>query len=188
VLNHLSQRSVRAAVAAACCLAAGAASAHYTYEVFDVPGAATAGVGLNDKGEVVGNYVPVGSTNFLGFVRSAGGVITPLSVAGQAQSLPTGIDGSGRIVGTCPTAVCPGMGFVLSPRGALDLGGLSGATMWVPWGVTTLGPKGPSFSRAAVAAHLVASPQPVSCLGRGGTLHALDRPAPEVLRSLSSSS
>ena len=67
----------------------------------DHPEFGTVAMGINDIGEVVGNFVDVSGDNFHrhGFLRSSKGTFTTFDVPGRTFTSPTGINNSGQIVG-----------------------------------------------------------------------------------------
>lgn len=67
----------------------------------DVPSAdLTEAAGLNDRGEVVGDYRDAETGAFHGFLRSAAGFFHQLDFPGATGMGPTGINNLGQIVGT----------------------------------------------------------------------------------------
>jgi uncharacterized membrane protein len=67
----------------------------------DHPEFGTVAMGINDIGEVVGNFVDESGDNFHrhGFLRSSKGTFTTFDVPGRTFTSPTGINNSGQIVG-----------------------------------------------------------------------------------------
>lgn len=78
---------------------AGQAQAEYTFSRLDVPGSSfgTVASGINDAGQIVGQYFDVGSRGH-GFLLS-GGVYTPIDVPGAIAATARGINDAGQIVG-----------------------------------------------------------------------------------------
>ena len=67
----------------------------------DHPEFGTVAMGINDIGEVVGNYVDTSGDNFKrhGFLRSSKGTFTSFDFPDRTFTSPTGINNSGQIVG-----------------------------------------------------------------------------------------
>ncbi len=100
--------------------AAGVQAQSYTVETFSVPepkGNGTYALGLNDRGDVVGNYAYTLSGVFYnyGFERHADGSFTyPITGPdGAEQTWATGVNGSGEIVGFYNLGQAPIDGFTL---------------------------------------------------------------------------
>ena len=72
-----------------------------TYTTFDFPGNITSAYAINNTGQIVGAYQLTGNTNATpqhGFLLS-GGAFTSIDVPGATQTLATGINDAGQIVG-----------------------------------------------------------------------------------------
>ena len=71
-------------------------------------------LGINNAGDIVGDYQLAGSSAPLAFRRSTGTFAGPLNVPGAARSLATGINNAGTVVGTFYDALGITHGFVMS--------------------------------------------------------------------------
>ena len=78
----------------------------------DGPGFGTRAFGINDFGEVVGDY-GTGQVPFHGFLRSSTGDFTTFDVPGVVQTTGEGINNAGTIVGFYIEVQGPPHGFVL---------------------------------------------------------------------------
>jgi probable HAF family extracellular repeat protein len=89
-----------------------------TFTTFNVPGddpvLGTVAFGINDIGEVVGDYVAASDGNRHGFLRSSKGDFTTFDVAGAVITVGEGINNAGKIVGVYLLADGTIHGFVLN--------------------------------------------------------------------------
>jgi uncharacterized membrane protein len=73
------------------------------FTTFNVPGdhpvLGTVALGINDKGQIVGNYVAEEDNQRHGFLRSSKGDFTTLDVPGADTTIAQGINNAGTIVG-----------------------------------------------------------------------------------------
>lgn len=93
------------------CIAAGLALGQ-NYTAIDYPGASrTLANGINNGGDIVGNYVAGGVTH--GFLLSAG-KFTPIDYAGAASTAANGINTQGDIVGSYNDSSSHPHGFLFS--------------------------------------------------------------------------
>jgi uncharacterized membrane protein len=101
---------------------------------FAAPGASnTAGYGINDFGQIVGNYLD--STGFHPFLDTRG-VFTTIDVPGEAP-LATGINNLGQITGSfCDAAGCHGF---LDTKGSFATIDVPGASFTAPEGINDVG-------------------------------------------------
>ena len=90
----------------------------------------TVALGINDIGDVVGNYVDDKTENRHGFLLSSKGVFTnPIDVPGAVVTVAQGINNAGTIVGVYIDAQGNSHGFVLSKgvfTNPIDVPGASG--------------------------------------------------------------
>jgi hypothetical protein len=89
----------------------------YVYTTFDVPGAmfGTSGSGINDAGQIVGDYIdPVPMHGFL----LSDSIYVTIDVPGAFQTIPLGINNAGEIVGTWITTNGLSHGFFATPIAA----------------------------------------------------------------------
>jgi hypothetical protein len=94
----------------------GRAQPSYLYTTFDVPGSmlATSPRGINNSGQIVGNYLRLPGNH--GFLLS-GGSYTTFDVTGAFGTYPSGINDSGQIAGYYQDpggASAPSHGFLLN--------------------------------------------------------------------------
>jgi len=121
--------------AAALMFCALPAKAGYSYEIFDMPGAANTYVlGMNDRGDVVGSFIMPGSNVAHGFSR-VGGIYRFESIQGATEGVVADIDNAGRIVGNCPETICIAGGYVRSPTGDVQLLPRPDSDAWEPMSV-----------------------------------------------------
>ena len=71
-----------------------------TYTMFDFPGAArTEGWGINERGDVIGQYLPPGEVRLRGFIRSASGAFVTIDRPGEFHVMPEDLNNAGFAVG-----------------------------------------------------------------------------------------
>ncbi len=91
-----------------------------TITTFDVSGATdTVPVGINDSGQVAGNWFVTNPASTQGFIRDATGTITTFNPTGSAQTLLYGINTSGQVAGLYFDNQNGGHGFVRSGQGTI---------------------------------------------------------------------
>lgn len=164
----LCHRLLFTAFVAAAMLTCRPAAAGYSFEVFDMPGAGhTFAMGLNERGDVVGSYLPPGSSDYIGFSRT-GGTFRSISVPGARQTTATDIDSAGTIVGFGISPVFEGAGFVLPPGAPMQFDRPPGATSWLPLGVNDQG---------WISGHLsTANARGIGFVWNGQTLETINAP------------
>jgi uncharacterized membrane protein len=114
-------------------------SAGGAFTTIDAPGAtATSAEGINNSGQIVGNYQDA-KLSWHGYVRSAAGAFTTLDVPGVDEEIElAGINDAGQIVGTFPDAK-GAHGFVRSASGVFITIDMPGATATYAEGISASG-------------------------------------------------
>ncbi len=117
--------------------AAPAAAAAFTFTTLDVSGAvATFPTGINDAGQVIGNYTDAAGQNH-GFLDTAG-AITTFDPTGSVGTYPTGINASGQITGAYTDTAGIDHGFV-DTAGAFRTVDVAGSPGTEPIGIDAAG-------------------------------------------------
>lgn len=111
------------------------ADVQYTITTVAFPGASTMARGINDIGQIVGQYS--GPTGLNGYLYS-GGSFTTFDVPGATQTLLTGINDSGEIVGRYSTATGAEEAFLYSD-GTFTTINFPGAAYTEPLGINNAG-------------------------------------------------
>lgn len=129
-------------VAAALMVGASSASGAPLYSIIDLGtlgGAQSAGLGINDAGQVTGvSDTSSGATH--AFVTNSSGQMVDLGTLGGSYSVGTAINGSGQVAGYSGTSGGTEHAFVTNGSGQMvDLGTLPGYTYSDAWGINAAG-------------------------------------------------
>jgi hypothetical protein len=90
------------------------------FRQFNVPGAGTAGMVINDDGAIAGKYCTTSCFGAFGaFVRTPNGAISTFSVSGAQGTLPFGLNKSGLIAGSSFDSSHVETGFLRTPDGQI---------------------------------------------------------------------
>jgi hypothetical protein len=90
----------------------------YSFDVFNAPDAfITTALGINDHGQVVGNFVPSGTGDQHGYIRQPDGSFEILDLPGDASVSLFGINNAGQIAGSL-TDSGESRGFIRNPDGS----------------------------------------------------------------------
>jgi len=114
--------------------------ANGVFTTIDVPGAVneTSVTGINDAGQLVGQYRQTGTTNYLGFVKS-GNTFTLFDAAQvQPNTAANGINNAGLVVGSVGGGGTTARGFTFA-NGSFEFFDAPGATSTQAFGVNNLG-------------------------------------------------
>ena len=94
--------------------AAGVQAESYTYTLINIPGSPSAyATGINNSGQIVGEYAPPNTSIGHGFVDSSG-TITDVFFPGSQSTEAFGINNSGQVVGQYQTTTGVWYGFEYS--------------------------------------------------------------------------
>ena len=105
----------------------------------------TQAYGVNDWDEIVGNYNvgtgvgPTGIPYNYGYLRCPGGGFVSIVYPGAAQTLPTGINNHGSIVGVYWSPSLGSHGFLRHREGTFDTVDYPGSTTTWPWAINDAG-------------------------------------------------
>src|SRR5205807_1064349 len=145
----------------------------YTYTTLDDPNVAngTGAFGINDNGQIVGEYITSPDGVHHGFLYSNGTYTTLDDPLGIGSTIATGINASGLIVGYYNDASFHGHGFLYNPNGST----------YTPIGHPSAGPMGTFVQGINDAGQIVgyyfdASDHMHGFLYIGGTYITLDDP------------
>lgn len=110
-----------------------ASATHYSYEVFDVPGATrTLAFAINERGDITGHYRDASGVQHA-YIRRAEGDVTPVDIPGVAGITLRGINSQGVTVGFYSIATAGGPneltfhGFERTPEGIITTVDFPGA-------------------------------------------------------------
>jgi uncharacterized membrane protein len=122
--------------------------AQYDYTTIDVPGGiGTWTRGINDAGQIVGQYGDAGGSAH-GFLLDVDGSYTTLDVPGAMDTKAWGINDAGQIVGENGVA-----GFLLDVDGSYSRLDVPGARSTTAWGINNAGLIVGSYSVAGGLQH-----------------------------------
>lgn len=120
-------------------VSSSAFASSYTFTTIDVGVVATQVFGINDSGQISGQFRVPGGSEYQGFLRDTDGAITTFAVPGAFSTFAFGINTTGQIVGQAQYGAAPYLGFLRDTSGTVTTFQVPGSALTQAHGINASG-------------------------------------------------